>query len=110
LKAVELAATRPEFRERLWENTRYFRGALAQAGFTVPSGEEHPITPIMLGDARLAQTMAARLLDEGVYVIGFFYPVVPEGAARIRTQVSAAHRREHLDRAVEAFVRARRAA
>ncbi len=110
LKALELAATRPEFRERLWENTRYFRRALAQAGFALPPGEEHPITPIMLGDARRAQAMAARLLEEGVYAIGFFYPVVPEGAARIRTQVSAAHRREHLDRAVEAFAKARRAA
>ena len=110
LKAVEIAATRPEYRERLWENTRYFRAALAQAGFALPPGEEHPITPILLGDARLAQAMAARLLEEGVYVIGFFYPVVPEGAARIRTQVSAAHRREHLDRAVEAFVKARRTA
>ena len=110
MKALELAATRPEFRERLWENTRYFRRALAQAGFALPPGEEHPFTPIMLGDARRAQAMAARLLEEGVYAIGFFYPVVPEGAARIRTQVSAAHRREHLDRAVEAFAKARRAA
>ncbi len=107
LKAIEIATRDAEFRERLWENTRYFRRALKQAGFDVPEGEVHPITPIMLGDAVLAQRMAERMLERGVYVIGFFYPVVPQGTARIRTQVTAAHRREHLDRAVEAFIAVR---
>lgn len=109
LKALELVAAGADLRERLMANTRYFRAAMRQAGFEVPEGD-HPIVPILLGEAALAQNMAARMLDEGVYVVGFFYPVVPEGAARIRAQISAAHRREHLDRAVEAFVRARRAA
>jgi len=72
-------------------------------GFRIREGD-HPIVPIMLGDARLAQNMARDLLDEGIYVIGFSYPVVPQGKARIRVQISAAHEREHLDRAIEAFV------
>ena len=75
---------------------------MAEVGFDIPSGT-HPIVPIMLGDARLAQQMAARLLEKGVYVIGFFYPVVPEGTARIRTQISAAHSIEDLDFAVRMF-------
>ena len=91
-----------ELRERLHENARYFRAGLAEAGFTLVPGE-HPIVPVMLGDAKLATEMAARLLDEGIYVIGFSFPVVPKGAARIRTQLSAAHSREHLDRAIAAF-------
>lgn len=107
LKALDLLEASTEYRDTLEGNTRYFRTALQQAGFDVPDGD-HPIVPIMLGDAVLAQRMSAALLDEGVYVVGFFYPVVPEHAARIRTQVSAAHRREHLDRAVEAFARVRK--
>lgn len=91
-----------ELRERLHENAAYFRAGLAEAGFTLVPGE-HPIVPVMLGDAKLATEMAARLLDEGIYVIGFSFPVVPKGAARIRTQLSAAHTREHLDRAIAAF-------
>ena len=89
-------------RDKLEENTRYFRSRMAEVGFDIPSGD-HPIVPIMLGDARLAQQMAARLLEKGVYVIGFFYPVVPEGTARIRTQISAAHSIEDLDFAVKMF-------
>jgi glycine C-acetyltransferase len=88
--------------DRLRENTRYFRQRIVETGLTVLPGE-HPITPIMLGDAALAQEMARRMLEKGVYVIGFSYPVVPEGKARIRTQVSAAHTRADLDFAVEKF-------
>ena len=93
-----------EQRARLRENARRFRAGMSAAGFDLLPGE-HPIIPVMLGDARLAADMAARLLDEGVYVIGFSFPVVPKGAARIRTQMSAAHEPEHIDRAVDAFTR-----
>jgi glycine C-acetyltransferase len=93
-----------ELRDRLESNTRYFRAKMADTGFDIKAGE-HPIVPVMLYDAPLAQEFAARLLDEGIYVIGFFYPVVPEGEARIRVQVSAAHETKHLDRAVAAFTK-----
>lgn len=102
IKALELISSGVAPRERLMENTRYFRERMTAAGFAIRPGV-HPIVPIMLGEAILAQRMAARLLEKGVYVIGFFYPVVPQGAARVRVQVSAAHSREDLDRAVEAF-------
>ena len=103
IKALELLSTTGELRDRLRENTAYFRGKMAASGFKIiPS--EHPIVPVMLGDAKLAQEMAARMLAEGIYVIGFFYPVVPKGAARIRVQISAAHTRAHLDRAIAAFM------
>ena len=95
-------------RERLHANTRWFRRAMTDAGFAIRPGE-HPIVPIMLGDARLAHAMAADLLEEGIYVVGFAYPVVPKGQARIRVQISAAHEPAHLERAVEAFVRVGRA-
>ena len=91
-------------RDQLWENTRYFRERMGAAGFEIRPGT-HPIVPVMVHDARLAQQMAAELLEEGIYVVGFFFPVVPRGQARIRTQMSAAHTREQLDRAIEAFVR-----
>jgi glycine C-acetyltransferase len=91
-------------RDRLDANTRWFRRAMADAGFDIGPGV-HPIVPIMLGDARLAQQMAADLLSEGIYVVGFFYPVVPRGQARIRVQISAAHEPAHLERAVTAFVK-----
>jgi glycine C-acetyltransferase len=97
-----------ERRERLETNTRWFREAMTKAGFAIRPGV-HPIVPVMLGEARLAQDMAARLLDEGIYVVGFFYPVVPKGAARIRVQISAAHEPAHLERAVAAFVSVGRA-
>ena len=102
LKALEMITASTALRDKLEENTRYFRDKIAEVGFDIPSGA-HPIVPIMLGDARLAQQMAARLLEKGVYVIGFFYPVVPEGTARIRTQISAAHSIEDLDFAVRMF-------
>jgi glycine C-acetyltransferase len=88
----------------LIENTRYFRQQMTDCGFKIAPGI-HPIVPIMLYDAQLAQNMANDLLDEGIYVVGFSYPVVPLGQARIRVQVSAAHTREHLDRCMDAFVR-----
>ena len=91
-----------ELRDRLEENTRYFRAGLEKTGLTIKPGT-HPIVPVMLGDAALSQRFAARMLEKGVYVVGFFYPVVPEGTARIRTQVSAAHTREDLDFAIRAF-------
>jgi glycine C-acetyltransferase len=93
-----------ELRDRLEDNTRYFRSAMSTAGFDIKPGE-HPIVPVMLYDAPLAQEFAAKLLEEGIYVIGFFFPVVPKGEARIRVQLSAAHERKHLDSAVEAFVK-----
>ena len=102
LKALEMITASTALRDKLEENTRYFRAKMVEAGYDIPSGD-HPIVPIMLGDARLAQQMAARLLEKGVYVIGFFYPVVPQGTARIRTQISAAHSIEDLDFAVRMF-------
>lgn len=91
-------------RQRLWENVDRFRTGLEKAGFTLTGGD-HPIIPVMLGDAKLADEFAERLLSAGIYVIGFTYPVVPKGQARIRTQVSAAHRPEHIDAAIDAFTR-----
>ena len=91
-----------ELRERVMRNARMFREGMMAAGFNIKDGI-HPIVPIMIGDARLAQDMAAKLLDEGIYVIGFSYPVVPKGQARIRVQLSAQHEREHVDQAIRAF-------
>jgi glycine C-acetyltransferase len=102
LKALELLSSSTELRDKLEENTKYFRGALTERGLTIKPGT-HPIVPIMLGDAAKSQKFAARMLEKGVYVIGFFYPVVPHGTARVRTQVSAAHSREDLEFAVNAF-------
>jgi len=104
IKAFEMLSSAGDLRETLAENTRYFREKMTQAGFDIRPGV-HPISPVMLYDAPLAQTFAQRLLEEGIYAIGFFYPVVPQGKARIRTQISAAHTRDHLDRAIDAFVR-----
>jgi glycine C-acetyltransferase len=104
LAVLDLLEHTPQLRAQLFENTRFFRAALTQAGFNLKPGE-HPIIPVMLGDAALAGRMADALLERGVYVIGFSYPVVPKGQARIRTQMSAAHTREQLERAVEAFTR-----
>ncbi|MER3423982.1 MAG: glycine C-acetyltransferase, partial [Nitrospiraceae bacterium] len=101
---LKLVAAGEDLRARLRENTRFFRSQLSALGFTLVPGE-HPIIPIMLGDATLATRMAERLLDEGIYVIGFSYPVVPKGQARIRVQMSAAHTRDQLDRAVTAFAK-----
>ncbi|HEY2614947.1 MAG TPA: glycine C-acetyltransferase [Chthoniobacterales bacterium] len=102
IKALELLSESTELRDKLEENTKFFRAALTDRGLTTKPGT-HPIVPIMLGDAALSQKFAARMLDKGVYVIGFFYPVVPHGTARVRTQVSAAHSREDLEFAVNAF-------
>ena len=104
IKAFEMLSSAGELREQLAENTRYFRERMTQAGFDIRPGV-HPISPVMLYDAPLAQQFAARLLEEGIYAIGFFFPVVAKGQARIRTQMSAAHTREHLDRAIDAFTR-----
>jgi glycine C-acetyltransferase len=104
IRVFEMLSSTTELRDKLEQNTQYFRSKMTGAGFDIKPGE-HPIVPVMLYDAPLAQEFAARLLHEGIYVIGFFYPVVPKGEARIRVQVSAAHEREHLDRAVEAFVK-----
>jgi glycine C-acetyltransferase len=102
LKVLELLSQSDELRVKLFENTRYFREEISKLGFNILPGI-HPIVPIMLGDAVLAQKMAARLLEKGVYVVGFFYPVVPQGKARIRTQISAAHSRADLDFALQQF-------
>lgn len=107
LKALELLKESTNLRDTLETNTRYFRAAMTEAGFDIAPGE-HPIVPVMLGDAALASRFAEAMLAQGVYVIGFSYPVVPEGKARIRTQISAAHTREDLERAVAAFVNVRR--
>lgn len=104
LKVLELLRQSTALRDKLEANTRYFREAMTAAGFDILPGE-HPIVPIMLYDAPLAQEFAKQLLEEGIYVIGFFYPVVPKGKARIRVQISAGHEPEHLQRAVEAFVK-----
>lgn len=104
IAVLDLLNETSELRDKLFENTRYFRKKMEGAGFDLKPGN-HPITPLMLYDAVLAQEMATRLLDEGVYVIGFFYPVVPKGEARIRIQISAAHEKEHLDRAIAAFIK-----
>jgi glycine C-acetyltransferase len=104
IKAFEMLAGAGELRERLKENTAYFRERMVAAGFEIRAGT-HPICPVMLHDAPLAQKFAERLLEEGIYAIGFFFPVVPQGQARIRTQISAAHTREHLDRAIAAFTK-----
>jgi glycine C-acetyltransferase len=104
LKVFEMLSRSTELRDRLERNTHYFREKMDQAGFDIKQGT-HPIVPVMLYDAPLAQEFASRLLDEGIYVIGFFFPVVPKGEARIRVQVSAAHQKHHLDRAVESFIK-----
>jgi len=108
LACLEMLSETTAHRDRLADNTRWFRRAMTEAGFKIRAGE-HPIVPIMLGDARLAQQMAADLLREGIYVVGFSYPVVPKDAARIRVQISAAHEPAHLEQAVAAFTRAGRA-
>ncbi len=104
IAGLDLLSRSTQLRDQLAENTTYFREKMTAAGFDIRPGE-HPIVPIMLGEAQLAQDFSAALLVEGIYVIGFFYPVVPKGTARIRVQISAAHTRDHLDRAMEAFVK-----
>ena len=106
IKAIDLLAADAELRDRLQANTRFFRARIAEVGFDVLPGE-HPIVPIMLGDAALAKRFADRMLEKGVYVIGFSYPVVPRGKARIRTQISAAHSKQDLETAVRKFAETR---
>ena len=104
IAVLDLLSKTTDLRDKLENNTKYFRKQMTEAGFDIKPGE-HPIVPIMLYDAVLAQDFAARLLNEGIYVIGFFFPVVPKGQARIRVQISAAHEQHHLDKAIEAFTR-----
>ncbi|OAV42620.1 glycine C-acetyltransferase [Lewinella sp. 4G2] len=104
IKAIDMLSESTALRDKLAANTKYFREGMTKAGFDIIPGD-HPIVPVMLYDAPLAQQYASRLLEEGIYVIGFFYPVVPKGKARIRVQLSAAHEQAHLDRAIAAFVK-----
>jgi glycine C-acetyltransferase len=104
IKVFEMLSSSTTLRDKVNDNALYFRKRMTQAGFEIKPGT-HPIAPVMLHDAKLAQQFARDLLDEGIYVIGFFYPVVPQGQARIRTQMSAAHTRAQIDRAVEAFIK-----
>jgi glycine C-acetyltransferase len=106
IKAIEICRRSTELRDRLEENTKFFRAAMTERRFNIVPGE-HPITPIMIGDAALAARMAEKLLERGVYAIGFSYPVVPKGKARVRVQVSAAHTRENLEFAIDAFTKVR---
>ncbi|AHM62591.1 2-amino-3-ketobutyrate coenzyme A ligase [Flammeovirgaceae bacterium 311] len=102
IAVFDLLSSTTELRDKLMNSTRYFREKMTDAGFDIKPGE-HPIVPIMLYEAPLAQQFAERLLEKGIYVIGFYYPVVPQGQARIRVQISAVHEQEHLDQAIEAF-------
>ncbi len=102
IAVLDLLSETTALRDKLESNTKYFREKITEAGLDIKPGE-HPIVPIMLYDAVLSQTMAAKLLDEGIYVIGFYFPVVPKGQARIRVQISAAHEKHHLDKAIHAF-------
>ena len=104
IKVFEMLSKSTALRDKVNDNALYFRKRMTEAGFDIRPGT-HPIAPVMLYDAKLAQAFAKELLDEGIYVIGFFYPVVPQGQARIRTQMSAAHSREQIDRAVAAFIK-----
>ena len=104
IKVFDMLSTNTELRDTLEENTAYFKKGIKEAGFDIIDGDS-AIVPVMLYDAKLSQTMADMLLEEGIYVIGFFYPVVPKGKARIRVQLSAAHTKEHLDNAINAFIK-----
>lgn len=105
IAVLDMLTETTELRDKLASNTKYFRERMSQAGFDIRPGD-HPIVPIMLYDAVLSQKMAARLLELGIYVIGFYFPVVPKGQARIRVQISAVHQKQHLDQAIEAFTKA----
>jgi glycine C-acetyltransferase len=104
IAVLNLLSETTELRDKLERNTQYFRTKMTEAGFDIRPGV-HPIVPVMLYDAKLSQEFAAKMLDEGIYVIGFYYPVVPQGKARIRVQISAAHEQEHLDKAIAAFTK-----
>ncbi|NNM94749.1 MAG: aminotransferase class I/II-fold pyridoxal phosphate-dependent enzyme, partial [Bacteroidia bacterium] len=104
MAVFDLLSSTTELRDKVMNNALYFREGMTKAGFDIKPGI-HPIVPVMLGDAKLSQVMADKLLLEGIYVIGFFYPVVPKGQARIRVQISAAHTKAHLDKALSAFAK-----
>ena len=104
IAVMDLLSKTTDLRDKVMENALYFRKAMSEAGFDIPEGI-HPIAPVMLYDAKLAQDFASKLLDEGIYVIGFFYPVVPKDKARIRVQISAAHEKHHLDKAIASFIK-----
>ena len=104
IKVLQMLTQGDALRAKLWQNAAYFREKMSAAGFTL-AGKDHAIIPVMLGDAKVAAEMARRMLDEGIYVVGFSFPVVPKGQARIRTQISAAHTAEQLDKAIDAFIR-----
>lgn len=104
MAVLDMLSETTALRDKLWENTKYFRTKITEAGFDIKPGE-HPIVPIMLYEAKVAQEFASKLLEEGIYVIGFFYPVVAKGNARIRVQISAGHERHHLDHAIAAFTK-----
>ncbi|BDD02752.1 glycine C-acetyltransferase [Aureibacter tunicatorum] len=103
IDVIDLISSTSDLRDQLMENTKYFREKMTEAGFDIKPGT-HPICPVMLYDAKLAQAFASKMLDRGIYVIGFYYPVVPQGQARIRVQISAVHTQEHLDKAINAFI------
>ncbi|MFC0445991.1 glycine C-acetyltransferase [Pseudidiomarina halophila] len=103
IRVLEMLEEGDELRQRLWDNANFFRTEMTKAGFTL-SGADHAIIPVMIGDAKLASEMSDRLLEQGIYVVGFSFPVVPRGKARIRTQMSAGHSREQLERAIAAFI------
>ncbi|MED5526120.1 glycine C-acetyltransferase [Gallaecimonas pentaromativorans] len=103
IKVLDMLGEGSELRQKLWENSAYFRERMSAAGFTL-AGKDHAIIPVMLGDAKLAKAFADKMLEKGIYVVGFSFPVVPKGQARIRTQMSAAHSREQLDKAIDAFI------
>lgn len=105
LEVFNMLEETTDYADRVKANTKYFRDNMASTGFTI-AGKDHPISPVMLGDAALSQQFSAKLLDYGVFAIGFFFPVVPHGTARIRTQISAAHTKEQLDKGIEAFIKA----
>ncbi len=104
IAVFDMLSASTELRDKLWENTAYFRKSITAAGFDIKPGV-HPIVPVMLYDAKLSQDFAAALLEEGIYVVGFYYPVVPKGQARIRVQISAGHEREDIDKAIAAFIK-----
>jgi glycine C-acetyltransferase len=104
IEVFNMLSETTELRDKLESNTKYFREKMTTAGFDIKPGV-HPIVPVMLYDAKLSQEFAARMLEEGIYVIGFYFPVVPQGKARIRVQMSAAHDKHHLDKAIEAFIK-----
>jgi len=104
IKVLEMLAQGDSLRAKLWDNAAYFREKMSAAGFTL-AGKDHAIIPVMLGDAKVASEFARRMLEQGIYVVGFSFPVVPKGQARIRTQISAAHSKAQLDKAIDAFIR-----